>query len=130
MQILFRISQSNSKEGNPWNPDLDLLIEIHPEDGFLESEIHFRILRSISKSEILFTKSKSGFPNRLQPNCNCSGYLHREYAFNPTVAYYRRVEKLFWLLILGRHKRPLDSRTRTTASMRIDLKVFCVFSLM
>ena len=46
------------------------------------------------------------------------------YAFNPTVAYYRRVEKLFWLLILRRHKRPSDSRTRTTASTRIDLKVF------
>ena len=52
------------------------------------------------------------------------------YAFNPTVAYYRRVEKLFWLLILGRHKRPSDSRTRSTASTRIDLKLFHVFSLM
>ena len=51
------------------------------------------------------------------------------YAFNPTVAYYRRVEKLFWLLILGRHKRPLDSRTRMTASTRIDFKFFRVFSL-
>ena len=34
MQILFRISQSNDKKGNPKNPDLDFLIEIHPEDGF------------------------------------------------------------------------------------------------
>ena len=33
-QILFRISQSNVKKGNPKNPDLDFLIEIHPEDGF------------------------------------------------------------------------------------------------
>ena len=77
LQILFRISQSNSKEGNPWNPDLDLLIEFHSEDGFLESEIHCWVLRSIAKFEILFTKSKSGFANQLQQNCNCSGYLHR-----------------------------------------------------
>ena len=34
LQILFRISQSNDKKGNPKNPDLDFLIEIHPEDGF------------------------------------------------------------------------------------------------
>ena len=33
-QILFRISQSNVKKGNPKNPDLDFLIKIHPEDGF------------------------------------------------------------------------------------------------
>ena len=105
------------------------IIEIHPEDRFLESEIHFWVLRSIAKSEIpISTKGKSGFPNRLQPNCNCSGYLHRGNAFNPTVAYYRRVEKLFWLLILGRHKRPSDSRKRTISSTRIDLKFFCVFS--
>ena len=37
-------------KGNPKNPDLDFLIEIHPEDGFLGSEIRFRISLSIGKS--------------------------------------------------------------------------------
>ena len=32
--------------------DLGFLIEIHTEDGFIESEIRFRILPSIAKSEI------------------------------------------------------------------------------
>ena len=32
--------------------DLGFLIEIHTEDGFLESEIRFRISRLIAKSEI------------------------------------------------------------------------------
>ena len=36
--------------------DLGFLIEIHTEDGFLESEIRFRISRSIAKSEIRITK--------------------------------------------------------------------------
>ena len=31
------------QKGNPWNPDLDFLIEIHPEDGFVGGEIRFRI---------------------------------------------------------------------------------------
>ena len=31
IQILLRISQSNGKKENPRNPDLDFLIEIHPE---------------------------------------------------------------------------------------------------
>ena len=52
---------------NPWNPDFDFLIEIHPEDGFLRGEICFRISRSVAKSEIQISKSKSGFPNRTQP---------------------------------------------------------------
>ena len=65
LQVLFRISQSNDKKGNPKNPDLDYLIEIHPEDGFLGGEIRFRISRSIGKSG--FRKSKSGFPNRTHP---------------------------------------------------------------
>ena len=43
--------------------DLYFLIEIHPGDGFLEGEIRFRISRSIAKSEIRSSKSKSGFPN-------------------------------------------------------------------
>ena len=59
LQILFRISQSNDKEGNPKNPDLDFLIEIHPEDGFLGGEIRFRISRSIEKSGFRFL---SDFP--------------------------------------------------------------------
>ena len=55
MQILFRISQSNDKKGNPKYPDLDFLIEIHPEDGFLGGEIRFRISRSIGKSGFRFS---------------------------------------------------------------------------
>ena len=50
LQILFQISQSSDKKGNPKNPDLDFLIEIHPEYGFLGGEICFRISRSIGKS--------------------------------------------------------------------------------
>ena len=46
---------------------MDFLIEIHPGDGFLEGEIRFRISRSIAKSAIRISKSKSGFPNRTQP---------------------------------------------------------------
>ena len=59
-------------KGNPWNLDLDFLIEIHPEDGFLGGEIRFRISRSIGKSGLRFWKSKSGFPNRTHPYM----YLH------------------------------------------------------
>ena len=53
-QILFLISQSNGTKENPKNPDLDFLIEIHPEDGFLGSEIRFWISRSIGKSRFRF----------------------------------------------------------------------------
>ena len=35
-------------------PDLDFLIEIHPEDGFLGGEVRFRISRSIGKSRFRF----------------------------------------------------------------------------
>ena len=66
-QILFWISQSNDKKGNPKNQDLDFLIEIHPEDGFLGGEIRFWISCSIGKSGFRFCKSKSGFPNRTHP---------------------------------------------------------------
>ena len=52
MQILFRISQSKDKKGKPKNPDLDFLIEIHPEDGLLGGEIRFRISRSVGKSAL------------------------------------------------------------------------------
>ena len=41
LQILFQITQSNDKKGNPKNPDLDFLIKIHPENGFLGGEIRF-----------------------------------------------------------------------------------------
>ena len=54
LQILFQISQSNDKKGNPKNPDLDFLIEIHPEDRFLGGEILFRISCSIGKSGFRF----------------------------------------------------------------------------
>ena len=47
------------QKGNPWNPDLDFLIEIHPEDGFLGGEVLFRILRSIAKSEIRISQSNA-----------------------------------------------------------------------
>ena len=50
----IRISQSNDKKGNLKNPDLDFLIEIYPEDGFLGGEIRFRISRSIGKSGFRF----------------------------------------------------------------------------
>ena len=36
------------------NPDLDFLIEIHAEDGFLGGEIRFRISSSIGKSGFSF----------------------------------------------------------------------------
>ena len=49
-----RISQSNDKKGNPKNPNLDFLIEIHPKNGFLGGEIHFRISGSIGKSGFRF----------------------------------------------------------------------------
>ena len=42
--------------------DLDFLIEIHPEDGFLGGEIRFRISRSIAKSE-----TRISIPNRTHP---------------------------------------------------------------
>ena len=54
---------------NPKNPDVDFLIEIHPEDGLLGGEICFRISRSIGKSGFRFWKSKSRFPNRTHPKC-------------------------------------------------------------
>ena len=46
-------------KGNPWNPDLDFLIEIHPENGFLGGKIRFRISRSITKSEIPISQSNA-----------------------------------------------------------------------
>ena len=60
LQILFRISQSNDKKGNPKNQDLDFLIEIHLEDGFLGGEIRFRISRSIGKLD--FENLNPDFP--------------------------------------------------------------------
>ena len=52
MDFLFTV-----RLGNPWNQDLDFLIKIRPEDGFLEGEIRFRISRSIAKSEIRISQS-------------------------------------------------------------------------
>ena len=43
---------SRAIKPNPWNPYLDFLIEIHPEDGF-------QISRSIAKSEIRISQSKA-----------------------------------------------------------------------
>ena len=37
----FRISQTSGKERNAKYPELDFIIEIHFEDGFLGSEIRF-----------------------------------------------------------------------------------------
>ena len=36
------------------NPDLDLLIEVHPKDGFLKGEFHFPVSRLIGKSRFRF----------------------------------------------------------------------------
>ena len=55
------------QKGKSKNQDLDFLIEIHPEDGFLGGEIRFRISCSIGKSGFRFGKSKSRFPNRTHP---------------------------------------------------------------
>ena len=44
-----------------------IIIEIHPVDGFLGGKIHFQISRSIGKSGFRFSKSKSGFLNRMHP---------------------------------------------------------------
>ena len=39
--------------------DLGFLIEIYTDDGFLESEIRFRISRSIANSEIQISQSNA-----------------------------------------------------------------------
>ena len=44
-----------------------IIIEIHPVDGFLGGKIRFQISRSIGKSGFRFSKSKSGFLNRMHP---------------------------------------------------------------
>ena len=64
MQILFSNFpiKPSGKEGEPLNPDSDVLVEIHLEGAFLKVEIRFQILRVIVKSEILISKSR--FPNR------------------------------------------------------------------
>ena len=49
------------------NSDLGFLIEIHTEDGFLESEIRFGFRVHLQNPKTGFQKSKSGFPNRTQP---------------------------------------------------------------
>ena len=54
-------------KGNSWNLDVDFNYEIHSEDGFLRGQIRFRDSRSIAKSEIRISKSKSRFSNQTQP---------------------------------------------------------------
>ena len=53
-RFLFLSPQPSYDKGNPKNPDLDFLIEIHPENGFLGAEIRFWISRSIGKSGFRF----------------------------------------------------------------------------
>ena len=74
-QIFFRISplphpppqKKSSNEGNPWNPDLDLFIEIHLDHRFL-SVFGFNVL--------LYKKFKYGFQN-LSPDfqSNASAFI-------------------------------------------------------
>ena len=40
----------------------------------------------------------------------------------------RQINKVFYSIVFYSNQRPLDSRTRTTTSMRFDLKFFRVFS--
>ena len=56
----FPIEQKQ-EPGNPWNPDLNFLIEIHPVDGFQPRP------QGAFPLEFWISKSKSGFPNRTQP---------------------------------------------------------------
>ena len=60
--ILFRISQSNGKKENPTTPDLDFLIEIHPEDGFLGGEIRFGFRVRLGNPDLDFEKLNPDFP--------------------------------------------------------------------
>ena len=39
----FWISRKNAKHRNPWDPELDFLIEIHYEDGFSALKLVFRL---------------------------------------------------------------------------------------
>ena len=57
--FIFQLSEKMNDPNIHAFPDLDFLIETHHEDGFLGSEICFRISRSIAKSEIRISKSKS-----------------------------------------------------------------------
>ena len=61
-QILFRISQLNGKKENPKNPDLDFLIEIHPEDGFLGGEIRFGFRVRLGNPDLDFENLNPDFP--------------------------------------------------------------------
>ena len=62
LQMLFPISQSNSKKEINEIWILDLLVEIHPEERFLGGKICFWILRLTADSKIQISKSKSRFP--------------------------------------------------------------------
>ena len=76
LQIFFRISplphpppppKKSGNEGNPWNPDLDLFIEIHLDHGFLSV---------FGCNVLLYKKFKSGFQN-LSPDfqSNASAFI-------------------------------------------------------
>ena len=53
----FRISQSNDEKGNPKNPDLDFLIEIHPE---VKSVLGFRV--RLENPDLDFENLNPDFP--------------------------------------------------------------------
>ena len=74
------------------NPDLDFLIEIHTEDGFLGGEIRVRLGNPDLDFENLNpdfpiereSKSKSGFSSRTHPEIKGRPLLHRWRQFGPT----------------------------------------------
>ena len=77
LQILFWISQSNNKKGNPKNPDLDFLIEIHSEDGFLGGEIRFGFRVRLGNPDLDFENLNPDFPIESTLNCLFTHEAHR-----------------------------------------------------
>ena len=65
-EFIFRFSR-RSWGRNAWRTPKNFCVGGYPEDGFLGGEMRYRISRSIAKSEVRISKSKSGFPNRTQP---------------------------------------------------------------
>ena len=61
-------------KGNPWNSDLDFLIEIHLKDGFRGGEVRFRISGSIAKSEIWISQSNPTLGSK-ESNFCCSSHF-------------------------------------------------------
>ena len=68
----FWISRKNAKHKNPWNPELDYLIETHFEDGFLGVESRFWISCFTAKYEFPISKSKSRFVRVKHPEISLS----------------------------------------------------------